>query len=33
LEVEPTQRIGYDGAKMGKATKEWMIARAEQRDS
>ena len=26
LEVEPTQRIGYDGAKMGKATAEWMAA-------
>ena len=24
LEVEPTQRIGYDGGKMGKATSEWM---------
>jgi general stress protein 26 len=24
LEVEPTQRIGYDGAKMGQATREWM---------
>jgi general stress protein 26 len=24
LEVEPTQRIGYDGAKMGKATAAWM---------
>ncbi len=24
LEVEPTQRIGYDGTKMGKATSEWM---------
>ena len=24
LEVEPTQRIGYDGAKMSKATAEWM---------
>jgi general stress protein 26 len=30
LEVEPTQRIGYDGAKMGKATAEWMKARAER---
>ena len=27
LEVEPTQRIGYDGAKMGKATADWMAAR------
>ena len=26
LEVEPTQRIGYDGGKMGKATAEWMKA-------
>ena len=26
LEVKPTQRIGYDGAKMGKATSEWMAA-------
>lgn len=26
LEVEPTQRIGYDGAKMGKATAEWMAS-------
>jgi nitroimidazol reductase NimA-like FMN-containing flavoprotein (pyridoxamine 5'-phosphate oxidase superfamily) len=24
LEVQPTQRIGYDGTKMGKATAEWM---------
>jgi general stress protein 26 len=24
IEVEPTQRIGYDGAKMGKATAEWV---------
>jgi general stress protein 26 len=29
LEVEPTQRIGYDGAKMGKATTEWMSQQAE----
>jgi general stress protein 26 len=28
LEVEPTQRIGYDGAKMGKATQAWMEAQA-----
>jgi len=27
LEVEPTQRIGYDGAKMGKATAAWIAAR------
>lgn len=26
LEVKPTQRIGYDGEKMGKATSEWMAA-------
>ncbi|CAN5427647.1 hypothetical protein BH23ACT3_BH23ACT3_07500 [soil metagenome] len=26
LEVEPTQRIGYDGGKMGTATSEWMKA-------
>lgn len=32
LEVDPTQRIGYDGGKMGKATSDWMAARkaAEQ---
>ncbi len=24
LEVEPTQRIGYDGAKMAKATSRWL---------
>jgi len=24
LEVEPTQRIGYDGAKMGEATATWI---------
>jgi general stress protein 26 len=28
LEVEPTQRIGYDGAKMRKATAEWMAEQA-----
>ncbi len=27
LVVEPTQRIGYDGTKMGKATSEWMGSR------
>ena len=27
LHVTPTQRIGYDGAKMGKATAEWMASR------
>ena len=30
LEVEPTQRIGYDGAKMGKATAEWIADRAAE---
>jgi general stress protein 26 len=30
LEVEPTQRIGYDGAKMRVATAAWLAAR-EQR--
>lgn len=30
LEVEPTQRIGYDGAKMGTATADWMARRAEE---
>jgi general stress protein 26 len=25
MEVEPTQRIGYDGAKMRQATIEWMM--------
>jgi general stress protein 26 len=30
LEVEPTQRIGYDGTKMGKATAEWMRAQKER---
>ncbi len=29
LEVEPTQRIGYDGAKMGRATAEWMARQAD----
>ena len=29
LEVEPTQRIGYDGAKMGKVTADWMAAQAQ----
>ncbi len=28
FEVEPTQRIGYDGAKMFKATRAWMAAQA-----
>ena len=26
LQVTPTQRIGYDGTKMGRATAEWMAA-------
>lgn len=30
LEVEPTQRIGYDGGKMGKATAEWMAANKDE---
>ncbi|MDX2380573.1 MAG: pyridoxamine 5'-phosphate oxidase family protein [Acidimicrobiia bacterium] len=30
LEVEPTQRIGYDGAKMGAATEAWMAAHADE---
>ena len=29
LQVAPTERIGYDGAKMGVATAAWMAARAE----
>jgi general stress protein 26 len=28
LRVEPTQRIGYDGVKMGKATSEWIANEA-----
>jgi hypothetical protein len=28
LEVEPTQRIGFDGAKMARATAEWMAKQA-----
>ncbi len=27
LEVEPTQRIGYDGAKMARATSDWLAER------
>ena len=27
LEVTPMQRIGYDGAKMGRATADWMASR------
>jgi len=30
LRVEPSQRIGYDGAKMGKATAAWIAARHER---
>jgi hypothetical protein len=30
LKVDPVQRIGYDGAKMAKATAEWL---ANQRES
>ena len=30
LQVTPTQRIGYDGAKMGRATAEWMAAQAQR---
>ena len=30
LEVTPTQRIGYDGAKMGKATNKWIKERQAQ---
>ena len=30
LAVEPTQRIGYDGGKMGRATAEWMKAQQEE---
>ncbi len=33
LEVEPTQRIGYDGAKMAKATADWLAARADDAGS
>jgi general stress protein 26 len=29
LEVEPTQRIGYDGAKMAKATASWLARRSD----
>jgi general stress protein 26 len=28
LEVDPTQRIGYDGTKMGKSTAEWIKSQA-----
>jgi len=28
LEVEPTERIGYDGAKMARATAQWLAERA-----
>ena len=30
LQVEPTQRIGYDGAKMAAATVAWMEQQAGQ---
>jgi nitroimidazol reductase NimA-like FMN-containing flavoprotein (pyridoxamine 5'-phosphate oxidase superfamily) len=30
FEVEPTQRIGYDGAKMAKATAAWIAAQGNQ---
>jgi hypothetical protein len=30
LEVEPTQRIGYDGRKMGRATVAWIAQRSQQ---
>ena len=29
LEVEPTQRIGYDGSKMAKATARWLASRSD----
>lgn len=29
LEIDPTQRIGYDGTKMGRATAEWIAAQAK----
>lgn len=29
LEVTPVQRIGYDGAKMGRATAQWMANRSQ----
>jgi len=33
LEVEPIQRIGYDGGKMSKATAQWMAAqRSDEAD-
>jgi hypothetical protein len=30
LHVAPTQRIGYDGAKMGRDTARWIAARSER---
>ena len=30
LRVDPVQRIGYDGAKMGKATADWVAAHADE---
>lgn len=32
LEVVPTQRIGYDGAKMGRATNTWMADQAKKHE-
>ena len=33
LEVDPTQRIGYDGTKMGRATASWIAAEAAKAGS
>ena len=33
LKVTPTQRIGYDGTMMFKASNEWMAARQDERGS
>ena len=33
LRVDPVQRIGYDGAKMGKATAEWIAAKQASRQA
>ena len=33
VEVEPTQRIGYDGAKMGKDTAAWIAKQAAAGDA
>lgn len=32
LKVTPTQRIGYDGGKMGRATSEWIRSREQRGD-